>query len=220
MTRRNSTQEPVEQSQIPAPHVNEPVIDRSGKRAVVRHIEAGDSGQPSRIVVALESGEELILSSALLQRTQEGMLTLPFAFVEVDAFDEVDRLTGQDSDESIVIPVVTEELSLRKEERITGRVRITKTVHEREALLEETIHREEVNVERVSINRVVDEIQDQYYEGETLVIPIYTEVLVVEKRLMLAEELRITKHRYEQPVQKNVTLRDEEVNVERFDNQP
>jgi uncharacterized protein (TIGR02271 family) len=120
--------------------------------------------------------------------------------------------------EPLVIPVVTEDVSVRKEERVTGRVRITKTVHDREALLEETVHRDEVNVERVAVNRVVDEVNEQYYDGDTLVIPIYTEVLVVEKRLMLAEELRITKHRYEQPVQEHVTLRDEEVTVERLDN--
>jgi uncharacterized protein (TIGR02271 family) len=214
MTRRNSTRGQVEQPQIPVPHVNESVIDRSGKRAVVRHIDPGDSGQTSQIVVALESGEELVLSSALIQRNQEGILALPFRF------DEIEQLTDQDNDESFVIPVVTEELSLRKEERISGRVRITKTVHEREALLEETVHREEVDVDRVTVNQVVDEISEHYYEGETLVIPIYTEVLVVEKRLMLAEELRITKHRYEQPVQQNVTLRDEEVNVERLDDRP
>jgi uncharacterized protein (TIGR02271 family) len=121
------------------------------------------------------------------------------------------------AEESLVIPVVTEDVTVRKEERVSGRVRITKTVHDREALLEETVQREEVNVERVAINRVVDEVSEQYYEGETLVIPIYTEVLVVEKRLMLAEELRITKQRYEQPVQEHVTLRDEEVKVERLD---
>ncbi|MBX2997274.1 MAG: YsnF/AvaK domain-containing protein [Caldilineaceae bacterium] len=121
------------------------------------------------------------------------------------------------TEESLVIPVVTEDVAIRKEKHISGRVRITKTVHDREALLEETVQREEVNVERVAINRVVDEVSEQYYEGETLVIPIYTEVLVVEKRLMLAEELRITKQRYEQPVQEHVTLRDEEVKVERLD---
>jgi uncharacterized protein (TIGR02271 family) len=112
---------------------------------------------------------------------------------------------------------VSEEINIHKEERVSGRVRITKTVHEREAVLEESVQREEVNVERVTVNRVVDELTEQYYEGDTLVIPIYTEVLVVEKRLMLAEELRITKHRYEQPVQETVTLHDEEVTVERLD---
>jgi uncharacterized protein (TIGR02271 family) len=201
----------VDQSQRSAPRVNEPVIDRSGRRAIIRHIEGDGSGQASQIVVTLNTGEDLFLSSDLLERNREGSLTLPFDFTEVDP------IARRNIEESLVIPVVSEEINIHKEERVSGRVRITKTVHEREAVLEESVQREEVNVERVTVNRVVDELTEQYYEGDTLVIPIYTEVLVVEKRLMLAEELRITKHRYEQPVQETVTLHDEEVTVERLD---
>lgn len=207
MTRRDST----DPSSMAAPRVSEPVFDHSGQRAVVQHVRADSVGQASQIVITLPTGEDLVLPLSLVKRNREGALTLPFAF------DEVDQWVNENDDESLVIPVVTEEINLRKEEHVTGRVRITKTVHEREAVLEETVRRDEVDVERVTVNRVVDEVSDHYYEGDTLVIPIYTEVLVVEKRLMIAEELRITKHRHEQPVQENVTLRDEEVTVERID---
>lgn len=213
MTRQDSTREQAASSRMPAFRANEEVIDRAGRRAVVRHVETDGSDPTDRVVVTLDTGEDLVLASALIQRNQSGTLTIPFEF------SQIDQLAEQDRDEAIVIPVVTETVQLRKEERETGRVRITKTVHEREAVLEETVQREEVNVERVPVKRVVDEVKDHYYEGDTLVIPIYTEVLVVEKRLMLAEELRITKRRYEQPVQENVTLRDEEVKVERLKGQ-
>jgi len=51
-----------------------------------------------------------------------------------------------------------------------------------------------------------------------MIVPILEEVVVVEKRLMLKEELHISKQRIETHKPQRVTLRSEEVNVERIDN--
>ena len=51
-------------------------------------------------------------------------------------------------------------------------------------------------------------------EGDVLIIPVLEEVVVVEKRLMLKEELRIRRSRGERPVRETVTLRTEEVSIE------
>ena len=50
-----------------------------------------------------------------------------------------------------------------------------------------------------------------------MIVPLLEEVLVVEKRLMLKEELRITKRRVEDYQSQKVTLRSEEAVVERFE---
>ena len=96
----------------------------------------------------------------------------------------------------------------------TGRVRIHKVVHEREELVDEPLLHEEVSIERVPIHRFVDEAMPIRYEGDTMIVSLLEEVPVVEKRLMLKEELRITTRRSEvhQPVR--VTLRSEEATVE------
>jgi hypothetical protein len=55
------------------------------------------------------------------------------------------------------------------------------------------------------------------YEGDTMVIPIFEEVLVVEKRLVLKEEIRVTRRRTSFRSPQRVTLRREVPTVERIE---
>jgi uncharacterized protein (TIGR02271 family) len=121
------------------------------------------------------------------------------------------------SDDIRVIPVVEEILDVRQRRVETGRVRITKIVHEREEEVKAPRVREEVTIERVTLNRMVDAPISMRQEGDTFIIPLLEEVVVVEKRLMVKEELRITKRRIEEHASQQVTLRREEVVVERLD---
>ena len=114
-----------------------------------------------------------------------------------------------------VVPVVEEELTVGKREVETGRVRVTKLVHEEQRVVDQPVATEEVVVERVPVNRVVQGPVEVRHEGDTTIIPLLEEVLVVEKRLMLREEVRITKRRTETRRPQNVTLRKEDVKVER-----
>ena len=79
---------------------------------------------------------------------------------------------------------------------------------------------EEVSIERVPINRIVNEAIPIRYEGDTIIVSLLEEVPVVEKRLIVTEELRITKRHVEahQPVR--VTLRHEEATVEHLNVEP
>ena len=98
----------------------------------------------------------------------------------------------------------------------TGRVRIRKIVHEREEIVDPPLVRDEVDIERVPINRVVEGPISVRSEEDTLIIPVLEEVLVIEKRLLLKEEVRITKRRVETHTPQRVTLRREEAAVERI----
>jgi len=121
------------------------------------------------------------------------------------------------SDDIRVIPVVEEILDVRPRRVETGRVRITKIVHEREEEVNAPRVREEVTIERVTLNRMVDAPVSMRQEGDTFIIPLLEEVVVMEKRLIVKEELRITKRRIEEPASQRVMLRREEVVVERLD---
>ena len=57
------------------------------------------------------------------------------------------------------------------------------------------LFREDCDVERVPIKRMIDQPAEVRQEGDTLIIPLMEEVLVVEKRLMLREELHIRRRR-------------------------
>jgi stress response protein YsnF len=57
----------------------------------------------------------------------------------------------------------------------------------------------------------------QHYEGDTLVIPVLEEVLVLEKRVRLKEEVRVTRKTHREKSTQRVKLNSEEVSIEEFD---
>jgi len=120
----------------------------------------------------------------------------------------------------VVVPVVQEELDIQTRKTETGRVRINKTVQEREVVVNEPSVHEEVEVERVPIDQFVDEPLPIRHEGDTMIIPVLEEVPVVVKRLKLKEELHVTKRQVTTPHSQPVQLRREEVTIERVDPKP
>ncbi len=120
------------------------------------------------------------------------------------------------SDDTRTIPVLEETLDIQQRRVETGGVRVTKVVHEHEEVVTAPRMREEVTVERVSLNRIVEAPVLMRQEGDTLIIPVLEEVVVMEKRLMVKEELRITKRRIEEQTTETVTLRRAEAVVERL----
>jgi len=112
------------------------------------------------------------------------------------------------------IPVVREELSVGKRKVETGRVRVKKTVREHEEHIGDLVH-EEVDVQRVAVDRALEGSAKPRYEGDVLVIPVVEEVLV--KQLRVKEELRIRSRSVSSPRNERVVLRSEEVIVERIE---
>jgi stress response protein YsnF len=122
--------------------------------------------------------------------------------------------------EPLKVPVVREEVQVEKRVVDTGRgVRIHKTVAEHPCHIDERLSRDEVEVSHVPVDRIVplDAAPATRYEGDTLVVPILEEVLVVERRVRIKEELRITRSRREERHAETVMLKSEQVSVERFD---
>jgi hypothetical protein len=63
----------------------------------------------------------------------------------------------------------------------------------------EPLFRENCDIRRVPMKRLLDRPEEPRQEGDTLIIPLMEEVLVLEKRLMLREELHITRRREQNP---------------------
>jgi uncharacterized protein (TIGR02271 family) len=118
------------------------------------------------------------------------------------------------------IPLAREELHVSKKEVETGRVRISTRVEETTALIEEELAREDVQAEWVEVNREVDAVPEVRTEGDTLIIPLFEEVLVVEKRLVLRKELRLTRRMTTRPYQAEVPLRRMHADIERPETNP
>jgi uncharacterized protein (TIGR02271 family) len=87
----------------------------------------------------------------------------------------------------------------------TGRVRVAKVTRTRDHLIDELLARTRFEVERIPIGRLIDAIPAIREDGDLTVVPIVEETVVVERRLMLKEELHIrrvqTSERYQQTVQ-------------------
>ena len=125
--------------------------------------------------------------------------------------EQGDRL----SDQVAAIPLVEERLSIAKREVESGRVRIRVTVEEREETVTEHLSRDDLQIERVPRNVRLTEVPHVRLEGSTTIVPVVEEVLVVEKALVLVEEIHICRRSVSEPTQIPVTLRSEQASIER-----
>ena len=163
----------------------------------------------AQVVVQTESGQVLVPTDILIQQP-DGSYYLPLRLAELE---HAGSEHGGHQDEPMVVPVLVEELDVQKRLVETGKVRITKVVHEREAVVDEPLFHDKA-ITRVPMQRVVDGPVPVREENGTTIISVVEEVLVVEKRLMLREEIHIRKQRIETHQPQRITLRSEEA-VER-----
>ena len=127
--------------------------------------------------------------------------------------DVTDRLE-QDRE---VIPLVEERAVVLKRKKLTGGLRVRTVVRESEEVIDEPLTTDNVEVERVLLGRWVEAPVPTRQEGETTIITLLEEVVVVEKRLRATEEVRITRRRTTRQAAQHVTLRREEAVVERLE---
>jgi uncharacterized protein (TIGR02271 family) len=111
------------------------------------------------------------------------------------------------------IPILKEDLEIEKRVIETGKVLLEKRVREKPIDIEERLTRDTFEIERITLNQPISEPPEPHWEGDTLVLPIVEEQLVVEKRLVLKEELRVTPRHEERDDKRTVMLREETVSV-------
>jgi len=120
-------------------------------------------------------------------------------------------------DDEVVIPVVSEELHVDAVPVQTGSVRVTKRVYSHDELIEQELRTGKVEVKRVRVDRPVDGPQAVVRSGNTLVIPVVSEVLKVERIWVVTEEIYITQTEERKTVNEAVSVNREEVEIERLD---
>ena len=114
------------------------------------------------------------------------------------------------------IPLLAEEVSVSKKQIVTGQVKISTVTRQHEELVEALLEHDNVEIERTTVGREVDQAPMVREEGDTLIIPIVEEVVVVERRLVLKEEVRIRRKRETQPYQQRVVVRKQEAVITRL----
>jgi len=86
---------------------------------------------------------------------------------------------------------------------------------EREEMVDVPLTQERVEVERVAIDKEVDSIPPRRQEGDTVIVPVVEEVVVVRRKLVLKEEIHLKLVRSTEQHRESVTLRRQEAVVER-----
>ena len=117
--------------------------------------------------------------------------------------------------ETMIIPVIQEEITVDKRVIETGKVRVSKRISEREELIDVPLLREEVTIERVPMNLFVESHPPVRQEGDIMIIPVVEEQVVMQKKLVLVEELRVHKQIVQTHQPQTVTLLKEEVEIRR-----
>lgn len=119
------------------------------------------------------------------------------------------------SEDASKLALLAEELAVEKETVETGRLRVTKKTHTREAFVDENLLREYADIETIPIGRPISEMPSIRQEGDITIIPIVEEVLHTERRLILKEEVKITRRRTTEQFHDRVPLRYQEAVITR-----
>jgi uncharacterized protein (TIGR02271 family) len=128
--------------------------------------------------------------------------------------EDRERTSGED----IVVPVIEEEAEVAGVRPVrTGTVRVSKTVEKEVRKVDATLMRETVDVQHVPVNRVVNESPPIRREGDTVIVPVVEEELVITKRLVLKEEIHLIRRRTKERALSEVELNKERADVQRTD---
>ena len=115
--------------------------------------------------------------------------------------------------EEVVIPIAQERARIETRDRLVGRVRVRTETREEDVELTETLRASRIEIDRVPVDKFVDEAPEIREEGDVTIVPVMEEVLV--RRLLVREELHIRRITEEREVRETVTLRTQEPVVER-----
>lgn len=124
----------------------------------------------------------------------------------------------RDDDRTLKIPIIEEAVEVGIRDVVTGQVRVRTVTDTEDATVERDLYRSDVQVERVVVNRWIEdgaEIPTTRTEGNVTIVPLIEEVLVVEKRMRLTEEVRITFNEATDTTHVPVRLRKQRAIIER-----
>ncbi|MDQ3711355.1 MAG: YsnF/AvaK domain-containing protein [Acidobacteriota bacterium] len=195
------------------------VIDEKGVRGTLDLSVVPPQGSESKLVlVRFDDGSQVFADASTFVEREEGVFSFPGSFGELFTQNQSSKYGSTEFGDSgqIVIPLLAEQLNIARQKVLTGGVRVHKTVSERTETVDEPTLREEMEIQRVAVNSFITEPPAIRYEGDVMVVPLMEEVLVVEKKLVLREEIRITKRRDTLRNPQQYVVRREEATLEQI----
>jgi uncharacterized protein (TIGR02271 family) len=117
--------------------------------------------------------------------------------------------------DQVVIPLHAEEVSIGKKQVATGRVKVSTVTHSREEVVQQLLQSERIEIERVPMGQIIGKVPEIRTEGDITIIPVVEETVVLQRQLVLKEEVRIRRIRETQNYQERVMLRQQEAVITR-----
>ena len=115
------------------------------------------------------------------------------------------------------IPLHAEDLTVSKLQVAGDIVQVRTVTREHETFVDETLNHERVQIERIPIGRQVEAIPPVRQEGDTTILSVVEETLVIERRLILKEEVHIRRLHVSERHQEAVVLRKQEAVITRIE---
>jgi stress response protein YsnF len=195
------------------------VRDVAGQRVAAELIDRETDGS---LLLRGPDGRRWLVPADAIERREGADIHLAVDLADLQAgrasATEDDRAESERIEGSReVVPLVEEQLVVETRTRPTATVRVSTRTHEREETIDEVLSSETVNVARVPIDRYVETPASVRVEGDVTIVPVHEEVLFVEKRLLLKEELHLTKRKADRHETQRVTLRHQTADIERLE---
>ena len=195
------------------------IIDAKGVRGTLDLTVVPPQGSESKLVlVRFDDGSQVFADAGTFVEREEGVFAFPGSFAELIEQNKSARYGAAafGSEAQIVIPLLEEQIKIARKKVLTGGVRVHKSVSERTETVDEPTFREELDVERVAVNQFVAEPPSIRYEDDVMIVPLLEEVLVIEKKLVLREEIRIKKRSDTLRNPQQIVLRSEAATLEKI----
>lgn len=199
-----------------------------GQNGAIGTAPADSLGGGDQVVVTMETGQQaLVPASELTQQPDGSLLLSPALEAQLERRlsrpppppqpegDGMRGPTGQVVAGSI--PVVQEQAEIKVRKKETSQVVVHITPGERQEVVDVPLEQQEVDVRRIEVNRFVDAPPEVRQDGDVTIVPVMEEVLVVEKRLRVREEIHLIRRRSTLQRPQQVTLRTEEAHILRWE---
>jgi stress response protein YsnF len=185
---------------------------RDGLRA--RRVGDRRIGDKTFTEVEFDGGQRAHLPQEQVRCNPDGSFTIPVGK------DDLAKLRPEEPFERSgeqVIPVVREEIAVDKRAVETGRVAMHITPQLRQEVVDVALSSEQVEIQRVPVNQIVDAPTPPREHGVVTIVPVYEEVVVIQKKLVLKEEIHVRRQTTTRHERHPVELRSEEVHILRAD---
>lgn len=113
------------------------------------------------------------------------------------------------------IPLHTEEISIQRQQVANATVQVSTVTREQEQFVDQELTHERIEIERLPIGRQIDAVPSVREEGDTTILPVVEEIVVVERRLILKEEVHIRRVQVTEHHRETVMVRQQDAVITR-----